>query len=61
MSDKVENFNLGEWLLDGGSAATGIREVLLVPDVASGVTWGLGEMAGESEGLIGRVLVPSTS
>lgn len=44
-SNKVEKFNLGEWFLDGGSAA-GLLEVLLVPDVASGVTSVLGEMAG---------------
>lgn len=58
-SDNIEKFNLREWLLDGGSDA-GIREALLVPDVASGDTLVSGEMAGDSAVLIGTVFVPSS-
>lgn len=55
ISTKVKELNLGEWLLAG--EVVGIWELLRPPAVASGLTLVLGETAGDSEGLIGRVLV----
>lgn len=60
ISTKVKELNLSEWLL-AGELGAGIWELLLLPAVASGLTLILGETAGDSEGLIGRVLVSSLS
>ena len=58
MNIYVKEFNLGEWFL--GESASGIK-VLLLPAVASGLTLPDGEMAGELDGLIGSVVVSSSS
>lgn len=48
-----EFFNFGEWF------DPGMLDVLVLPDVASGLTL-LGEAVGDFDGLIGKVMVSSS-
>lgn len=59
MSAYVKEFRLGEWFV--GGAACDMAVLLLVPDVTSGLTLLAGEMAGEFDGFMASVVVPSSS